>query len=390
MADVAGFLEYYSQLFEIMGRVVILYFNFIGQDGRRDIGGIETYMYLLSKALYIKYQVHIVFPAGTNYQFRGETFTAHGIRCSGIEDIQKILVKNFLQPGDILIFATEQIVPVIRHPFTLAIQHGIYWDLPVSQYRHVHQPFLGQVYKLFDNYRNIDRTGRFNNLVCVDHQFPGWRRTLVRQLDEQRYHVILNCADDAFFKLEIKKPVPGQVTVLFPRRFVGLRGCLLFVRLMQDLLPVYPQLRVLLAGEGPLEAEMKMILPPGERVRYVRAEYHEMPGLMENSDIVMVPSLGSEGSSLAVAEGLAAGKIVIASNVGGITNMIIHGYNGLLCRPLADDFRKELELFFADPDRYHHLQINARNTASSAFSFATWSEKWLTLLDIFRNGDAGS
>jgi glycosyltransferase involved in cell wall biosynthesis len=365
-----------------MKRVFLLYFNYVREDGKRDIGGIETYMYLLAKALHKQYQVHIAFPSISDFQITDETFIAHGIKCAGIDEIQKILFKKVLQPTDILIYATEQIVPVIRHPLTLAIQHGIYWDLPTSQYRNIRQPIVRQIFKLFDNYRNFVRTNHFDTLVCVDHNFISWKRTLVDTLNERRYYVILNCAGNDFFQVAMRKPDPKSLTILFPRRFVGLRGALLFAGMMSDLLHDYPGLNVILAGEGPLEDEMKRILPPGSRVRYIRADYNEMPEMMAEADVVVVPSLGSEGSSLAVAEGMAAGKMVVASNVGGINNMILHGFNGLLCRPLAEDFKNILVSFFREPEKFSHIPTNARNTAISAFSFGPWSAQWLQLLDL--------
>ena len=52
-------------------------------------------------------------------------------------------------------------------------------------------------------------------------------------------------------------------------------------------------------------------------------------------DIAVVPSLASEGTTFAVAEAMAAGCSVIATHVGGVTNMIVHNYNGLLVSPDA-------------------------------------------------------
>ena len=53
------------------------------------------------------------------------------------------------------------------------------------------------------------------------------------------------------------------------------------------------------------------------------------------SDIVVIPSIVQEGFPLVACEAMAAGRPVIASNAGGIPEVVIHGDTGLLV-PASD------------------------------------------------------
>ena len=113
-----------------MRKAHIIYFNFISKDQKIDIGGIETYIQLLAAALCTKYDVKIYFPSKEDYAVKCSTFEARGVKCKNISGLQKILLKHYLDSDDALIFATEQINPVIDHQRMNAIKHGIYCDLP--------------------------------------------------------------------------------------------------------------------------------------------------------------------------------------------------------------------------------------------------------------------
>lgn len=364
-----------------MRQIHLIYYNFVNADGVFAIGGIETYMRLLALALHRNFKIDIWFPSSKEFVIPDPTFTAHGVNCRNIGELQRVLNRKALKPEDILIYATDQIIPVTSHRHTIGIQHGIYWDLPAGVYRDLKGTHTLWLLKLFDNYRNYRRSELFSKLVCVDFNFLNWKRTLSVKLRENYHTVILNCAGDEFFLVPEITPQEEYLTFLFPRRFVELRGALLFARVMNSLLERYPCVKVILAGEGALESRMKQSLPPGGKVTYRNVPYNDMPAVMRSADVVVVPSLGSEGSSLAVIEAMAAGRLVVASNVGGINNLIINRFNGILCNPDEPGLRESLEMLLQDRSLFGHIPGHARETALKAFTFQRWSEEWLELLN---------
>lgn len=96
-------------------------------------------------------------------------------------------------------------------------------------------------------------------------------------------------------------------------------------------LTVSPGTVFLLAGDGPLLEDLKNLsqrLGIGKNV--VFAGYcQDVPAVLSIVDIVATPSL-TEGSPLAVLEAMAMGKPIVASNVGGIKEILKDGETGLL------------------------------------------------------------
>jgi len=80
----------------------------------------------------------------------------------------------------------------------------------------------------------------------------------------------------------------------------------------------------------------------------------ETPYYYAMSDIVVVPSL-QEAFGLVVTEAMACGKPVIGSNVGGIPDQIVDGYNGFLVKPKEPRIIAEKILYL-----YEHQQESKR------------------------------
>ncbi|MGA9620532.1 glycosyltransferase family 4 protein [Methanoregula sp.] len=70
-----------------------------------------------------------------------------------------------------------------------------------------------------------------------------------------------------------------------------------------------------------------------DKISFMGAQkYADMPGIYQRADIVVAPSL-SETFGMAILENMAMGNVVVASDVGGIPNLIDDGINGLLVEP---------------------------------------------------------
>ena len=103
--------------------------------------------------------------------------------------------------------------------------------------------------------------------------------------------------------------------------------------------------------------------PPGLRWLGLR---EDIPALLAGARVFVHPSL-SEGLGMAVVEAMMAGKIVVASRVGGIPEIV--GKDGLLVPPgdplaLAEALEQALVM---DPDdlRAGHVRVRARMSAAS-------------------------
>lgn len=80
-------------------------------------------------------------------------------------------------------------------------------------------------------------------------------------------------------------------------------------------------------------------------------------------------SYGFYGSSLKLFDYMAAGKPVIASNMGQLSAVIRHGINGLLVPNDSDAIIESLRMLKADRERGHHLGAHARNDVINYYNW---------------------
>jgi glycosyltransferase involved in cell wall biosynthesis len=66
-----------------------------------------------------------------------------------------------------------------------------------------------------------------------------------------------------------------------------------------------------------------------QKVVHFLGTRHDVPELLAASDLLVLPSI-SEGLSMTLIEGSAAGLPLVASDVGGNNELVEHGINGLL------------------------------------------------------------
>ena len=90
---------------------------------------------------------------------------------------------------------------------------------------------------------------------------------------------------------------------------------------------------LLIAGEGPLEAELRhQAAAAGVSVRFLGPR-RDVPALLAAADVVVVPSIW-EGQPLIVQEALRAGRPLVATSAGGIAGLT--GGDGALLVPPGD------------------------------------------------------
>jgi glycosyltransferase involved in cell wall biosynthesis len=95
-----------------------------------------------------------------------------------------------------------------------------------------------------------------------------------------------------------------------------------------------PDLKMLLVGDGPLRPQIEAeIADQGLWDRIVLlGRRDDVPRLLTELDFTVLPSL-LEGMPVSIIEAMAAGLPVVASNVGGIPEVVVDGETGLLVEP---------------------------------------------------------
>lgn len=359
-------------------KVIILYSKYY--DFAKEafiIGGVETYitdLIKLCKNLNLSVTVYQIGSDTRSKEF--DDFTVQQIQTKHA-DFQKFAdkIKQLINDQDVLaIYMTDTMVP--RHnPFkkSIAIQHGISWDIPSNKKRSI-------LHEILSNLRiNSIQRRRVNNVdvvVCVDFNFINWYRTQ----NHTANHKLKSVLNYTRILKPIKKPAE-VINIIFARRLVRYRGTRVFTEAIIPLLKEYKNIKVTIAGEGYDEQYMRSKLESYPNVDFIKYQSLESLKIHADKHIAVVPTVGSEGTSLSLLEAMSSQCAVIASNVGGITNIVLDGYNGLIVDAGdIDELYKALKKLIENPELVQKLSINGYETVKQVFSIERWENQWREII----------
>ena len=159
-------------------------------------------------------------------------------------------------------------------------------------------------------------------------------------------------------------PIIGSVARLSP-----VKGLDVLLKVVPRLLPAYPQLQVLLVGDGPVKSDLIRLayeLGIAEHVVITHpVEDTRIP--LAALDVFVAPSL-REGFGLAIVEAMAAGVPVVASNSGGPAEIIEDGTSGLLVLPGdPKPLEEAIRALLADPKGARQIAQGGRQRALAHF-----------------------
>lgn len=258
----------------------------------------------------------------------------------------------------------------LHHP-NIMISHGVTWDS------------FGENADVEALEKRLDG---IDTLASVDTNTISWlRSTFAKRLEDQpcdmRY--IPNYADlNVFFPLEEKR-ADENVHIVFPRRATPQRGFWQMAEVLPRLMVDYPNVTFDFVGFVHLpdiaERIDGFVSSYGGRVRCYMTDADEMPSVYQRADISVIPTRCTEGTSLSAIETMACGSAVVCTNVGGLPNLVINGFNGLMVNPDSEELYTAISRLIMDKVLRETLAQNALKVVK-CFSKNAWDERWTTLL----------
>lgn len=353
--------------------------RFLGRNGKINIGGLETYTDSLAELLSKNgFEVFVYEYGKESYEIKFPWYTVRSVLGNRPYDVIRVIENQKHDCiNDVLVFATDYLICKNNFKHSIAVQHGVSWDVTsqssVSSLINVFNVVKGS----FRAIRKMIRFKNCNNVVCVDYNFVNWYRTQVKHINERLY-VIPN-----FAVCPTSEPLKEEdhTAIIFARRFVTYRGTKLFTNVIKNVVQKYPYVKVTIAGRGPDEQWMRDELKEYPQIEFTEFESKNSVEFHTKFDIAVVPTLGSEGTSLSLLEAMAAGCAVIATNIGGMTNIILDGYNGLLINPEQKYLEEAICDLIENKDKRNKLAENAYMTVKEAFSYEKWSKKWIWVIN---------
>ncbi len=174
----------------------------------------------------------------------------------------------------------------------------------------------------------------------------------------------------------------GQHKILFLGRLCKEKGIGELLQIVPEIKKKYPETMLYLGGIWEDESLREEAWKYKEYVSWLGwITGEEKRKYLEMCDVFVLPSY-FEGQSVSLLEAMAFSCAVVASETGGIPQMIVRDYTGILVKPKdSDSLKNGLERALADAELCRRLGRQARRKVSEEFSIEKNMEK---LLQIYR------
>jgi glycosyltransferase involved in cell wall biosynthesis len=158
----------------------------------------------------------------------------------------------------------------------------------------------------------------------------------------ERVHTIVNGFNTSVFHPRDQSAIrqrlgiaPDEQMIIYVGRFVEAKGMRELITAFQNIAHKNPKASLALVGDGVMKEELTALVVASGLTKKVRIPGGQPPEQVAEwicaSDVLTLPSW-SEGYPNVVVEGLACGRPVVATDVGG-TKEILNEHNGILIPP---------------------------------------------------------
>jgi len=170
------------------------------------------------------------------------------------------------------------------------------------------------------------------------------------------------------------QPVIGAVAHLFPRK-----GLEYLVEAMEPLKKAFPHILLVIVGTGDFQYERQLKTQVEHldlRENVLFAGFQKHPELfISQFDVFVLPSV-SEGFGIVLLEAMALGKPIVASNIGGISEIVQHSITGLLVKPAdATELYQALLTLLNDPKKRAIMGDEGKKRIEEQFNLECMMEK---------------
>lgn len=235
------------------------------------------------------------------------------------------------------------------------------------------------------NYRMVESAFMCDKMVSVDTNTANWFQTIDFNLGNQKIKVIPNYVDTNEFKPQNDLKKKDKIVITYPRRLYEPRGMYLLLNIVDKLFKEYKNIEIHFVGKGFDEdvnkIKEKMKKYPNRLFCYSSTP-EKMNEIYKKTDISLIPTIYSEGTSLSCLEAMATENIVISTRIGGLCDLIIDNYNGYLIEPTEEDLYNKLKYVLDNYDKQEIIKKRARESAET-FNKNNWAQKWKNVIKTF-------
>ena len=253
-------------------------------------------------------------------------------------------------------------------PIIITHVHSTYWEY---KKRHL----LIERYLSRCTHRIICCSEAVKNFVTGHEKIKEDKTVVIYNgVDEERFLPVQDPSPvRARLGIDRESPVVGTVSSLTPHK-----GQKYLIQAAAKIREKYPATRFLIVGDGPLRRsleEQALGLSLQSSLIFTGAR-RDIPDLLSLMDIFVLPSSSREGLGIAIIEAMAMEKPTVATDIGGIPEVVQDGETGLLVRP-GDSaaLAKAIIELIDNPDRAKAMGKKGRNRFAQKFTRKTMLSK---------------
>ena len=151
------------------------------------------------------------------------------------------------------------------------------------------------------------------------------------------------------------------------------KGQRYLIEVAADIIKRGRRMKVILVGDGPERDPLKKLaqeLGISDSIIFCGIVHNVWPYL-DLMDIFVFPSMEREGLGIALIEAIAVSRCVVASDLGGIPEVVTNGKTGILVKP-EDPIALEaaIEWIFANPEKSRAMALAGSQDAAIRFNYA--------------------
>jgi glycosyltransferase involved in cell wall biosynthesis len=184
----------------------------------------------------------------------------------------------------------------------------------------------------------------------------------------------------------------GSPLVFTAGRLVRKKGFEYLIEAAARLAPRWPALRVAIAGDGDLNAELRQRARDAGvagTIQFLGAvPQSDMPAWLSAADVVAVPSVRDDEGNVdglpnVVMEALASGTPLVSTTAGGIGSVVQHGRSGLLVPERdVDALASAIETLLEDEYLRERIGQAARRDACEQHTWGRFAERLEAVFDV--------
>ncbi len=246
---------------------------------------------------------------------------------------------------------------------------------------HIHADDWGPFYeeatddkkrRIAEVYSSCDR------IIALSQEWAGTLSTVV--------------SDDKIVVLENFSPVYDEgfipdwdsKTVIFMSRLERIKGCDILPEICDEVLSRVPDAKFFICGEGSMGDSLRVELRKrklDDRVKLLGwIGVDRKIEILKQGSVFLLPSYG-EGMPMCVLEAMGLGLPVVATNVGGIPQLVANKKNGYICEPGdVKSISKALIALLGNPKKCSAMSSEAKKSAETR-SFSAYSKQLKKIYD---------